>query len=274
MALLARKGDPEGRMSLAEHVKEFRNRALVAFAAIVALSVVGWIQFDSIVRWLAQPMIAAAKERGVPPDKVALNFAGAAVSDAFGIKLKVALWLGLILASPVWLWQIWGFLAPGLHRNEKRIGIAFLASAIPLFVLGCWTATWALPNAIRFLYSVTPHDGAVNYTDAQAYITFCTKFILVFGLAFLLPVFLVGLNAAGLLPARTMVKGWRVATMLIFVFAAMMSPSPDAWSMLVLAIPMVGLFFLAVGIAMVLDRRKQRQRPDWLDVPDDAASGL
>ena len=101
-----------------------------------------------------------------------------------------------------------------------------------------------------------------------------TRFILAFGIAFLLPVFLVGLNAAGVLPSRTMLKGWRIAVMAIFVFAAMMSPSPDAWSMLALAFPMVALFYLAVLVSWFLDRRRKKERPQWLDVPDDHASSL
>lgn len=273
MALLGRKDNPEARMSLYEHFKEFRNRATIAFLAVAAASVYGWIKFDDVYNWLKKPMFQVAAERHVSSAQVNVNFGGSGITDAFGIKLKVAMWLGLLIASPIWLWQIWAFLAPGLHKNEKRIGLAFLGSAIPLFLLGCWTATLALPNAIKFLLGVTPHD-AVNYTDAQAYITFCTKFILVFGLAFLLPVFLVGLNAAGVLPSRTMLRGWRLWTMFIFVFAAAMSPSPDAWSMLVLAFPMVGLFFLAVGVSSILDRRKKRRRADWLDVPDDQTSTL
>ena len=162
-------------MSLAEHVKEFRNRALVAFAAIIVLSVVGWVQFDRVYRWLVHPLVATAADRGISPDKVALNFAGSAVSDAFGIKLKVALWLGLLLASPVWLWQIWGFLAPGLTKKEKRISRIVVAAAVPLFLLGCWVSTFALPNAVRFLLGVTPGD-AVNLPDANTYIAFVTRF--------------------------------------------------------------------------------------------------
>lgn len=273
MALLRRKDNPEARMSLVDHFKEFRNRAAVALGAVLIASIYGWLKFDTVYNWLQQPMVAVARERHVTSAQVNINFGGNGVSDAFGIKIKVAMWIGLLISSPIWLWEIWAFLAPGLHKKEKRIGLAFIGAAIPLFAAGCWTATRALPNAIKFLLGVTP-DGAVNYTDAQVYITFCTKFILVFGLAFLLPVFLVGLNAAGVLPARAMLKGWRPATMLIFVFAAAMSPSPDAWSMLVLAFPMVGLYFLAIGVAMVIERRKKRARPQWLDVPDDSASTL
>jgi sec-independent protein translocase protein TatC len=100
------------------------------------------------------------------------------------------------------------------------------------------------------------------------------RFILAFGLAFLLPVFLVGLNVAHVLPARIMLKGWRIAVILIFVFAAMMTPTPDAWTMLALAFPMVGLFYAAVGVATLLDRQRLRREPEWTKTPDDQASSL
>ncbi|MBC9957340.1 twin-arginine translocase subunit TatC [Yimella sp. cx-51] len=273
-------------MSLGEHFREFRRRALVAVLAIIAGAFLGWMLFDpikwnlfgqridnqGIFNWLKEPLTQVASTRRHPED-VNLNFGGKGVTSAFEIKLKIALWVGLIVSSPVWLWQIWGFLAPGLTKREKRISRLFLAAAVPLFVAGCWVATLVLPNAVRFLIGVTP-DDAVNYQDGSAYITFVTRFILVFGIAFLLPVFLVGLNAVGVLPAHVMIKGWRVAVLLIFVFAAVMSPSPDAWSMLALALPMVALFYLAVGIGAILDKRRGKKRPEWLDVSDGDASAL
>ncbi len=120
----------------------------------------------------------------------------------------------------------------------------------------------------------SPPQGAANLPDAALYLTFVTRFILAFGLAFLLPVFLVGLNVAHILPARIMLKGWRIAVILIFVFSAMMTPTPDAWTMLALALPMIGLFYAAVGVSMLLDKRRARREPEWAKVPDDEASPL
>ncbi|TWP36893.1 twin-arginine translocase subunit TatC [Leekyejoonella antrihumi] len=261
-------------MTLGEHFREFRRRIVIAAIAIALGGAVGWFVYGRVMRWLQQPLLAVAAERHVSVDEVALNFGANGVTDAFGIKLKIALWIGLILASPVWLWQIWRFLAPGLTKREKRIGRGFIAAAVPLFALGCYVSTFALPNAVKFLLGITP-AGAVNYTNAEAYVSFTTKFILAFGIAFLLPVFLVGLNTVHVFPGRIMLKGWRVAVMVIFVFAAMMSPSPDAWSMLALALPMVALYFAAVGISLFMDhRRAVRDRPAWADVPDDERSAL
>ncbi len=274
MAVLRHKDNPEGKMTLGEHFREFRRRLLISAIAIVLCGVVGWLVYGHVMTWLQQPLLDVAAQRHVSIDDVRLNFGANGVTDAFGIKLKMSLWIGLILACPIWLWEVWAFLAPGLLQKEKRAGRIFLCAAIPLFALGCYASTLALPNAVRFLLGITP-EGAVNYTNAEAYISFTTKFILAFGIAFLLPVFLVGLNAVHVFPGRVMLKGWRVAVMVIAVFAAMMSPSPDAWSMLALGVPMVVLYFAAVGISIVMDRRRERSgRPDWADLPDDDRSAL
>lgn len=273
MALLRGRDNPEGRMSLGQHFREFRRRAIVAILAVGVAAVYGWIKFQTVYDWMVRPLYDAAKRNGFPPGSVSTNFANG-VSDSFSIKLKIAIWLGFIIASPVWLWQIWAFLAPGLTRKEKCVSATFVIAAVPLFLAGCWVATLTMPNAVDFLIGQTP-KGGTNFIAAQAYIGFVTKFILAFGLAFLLPVFLVGLNTIRILPARVMLKGWRIATMLIFVFAAVMSPSPDAWSMLALAFPMVALYFIAVAISAFLDRRRKRADPkEWLDVPDGQASTL
>ncbi|NNG40981.1 twin-arginine translocase subunit TatC [Flexivirga sp. ID2601S] len=264
-------------MSLGEHFREFRRRALVCAFAILVLGIVGWFLYPTVIRWLQEPLWAVAAERHVSRDKVQLNYGGTSIAEAFSVKLKVSLWIGLILSAPIWLWQIWAFLAPGLTKKEKRIARMFIGAAVPLFVLGCFVASLVMKNAVKFLLGVTPED-AVNYTNAGAYINFVTKFILVFGLAFLLPVFLVGLNSLRILPGRVMVKGWRVAVMIIAVFSAVMSPSPDAWSMLALMCPLIGLFFAAVLLSMFLDRRRagreEKNRAEWLDIPDDQKSAL
>ncbi|NHN54799.1 twin-arginine translocase subunit TatC [Calidifontibacter sp. DB0510] len=262
-------------MSLGEHFREFRRRLLICAIAIVIGGFWGWSIYDStIVPWFEAPLAYVRSEHHYANAGV-LNYSANGVSEAFGIKLKIALWFGVLVASPIWLWQIWAFLAPGLTRKEKRTGVLFLAVAVPLFALGCWAANLGLPNAVDFLLGATPDTpGSANLTDAQKYVSFVTKFILVFGLAFLLPVFLVGLNMVRVLPGQVMLKGWRVAVMLIAVFCAVMCPAPDAWSMLALMIPMIMLYFIAAGISVLLDKRREKERPAWLDVPDDQTSAV
>jgi sec-independent protein translocase protein TatC len=269
MALLRRRSNPEGRMSLGDHLRELRNRLIVAIVAIALGGVVGWLAYDWLLTTLSEPLLALSRRRG--GGLVQLNFAG--VTTAFSLKLKVALFVGVLIASPVWLYQVWAFIVPGLTRREKRTAMAFVAAAVPLFLGGCYLATWALPKAVEVLLGFTPH-GAANLQNASDYLDFVTRFILAFGLAFLLPVFLVMLNVAHVLPARVMVKGWRVAVMLIFVFSAMMTPTPDAWTMLALACPMILLYFAAVGISALIDRRRRQGEPDWSELSDDEASSL
>ena len=266
-----RQRDPDGRMSLGDHLRELRRRVLIAGAAVFLGAIAGWFVYNPLLNRLSQPVEELNLQRGANFAK--LNFGN--LTDPFAVHTTVALFVGLVLASPVWLFQVWAFIVPGLTRREKRTSLVFIGTAVPLFLAGGWLAYITLPKAVDALLSFTP-DGSSNILPAADYLNFVLKFILAFGLAFLLPVFLVGLNAAGVLPARIMVKSWRPAVFLIFLFAAVMTPSPDPWSMIVLAIPMVGLYFLAVGISFLLDRRKARRAPKttWQDLPDDQASPL
>jgi sec-independent protein translocase protein TatC len=268
MAILRRKRNIGGRMSLGDHLRELRRRFFVAAGAIAVGSVLGWVEYDSLFNRIMAPLRKVAAERH---GLVNINFGG--ITQPFTVQLQVALFVGVIVASPVWLYQVWGFIVPGLTKREKRTTIGFIGAAVPLFLGGCFFATQTVPRAVEVLLGFTP-NGAANLPDAALYLTFVMRFILAFGLAFLLPVFLVGLNIAHVLPARIMLKGWRVAVMLIFVFAAMMTPTPDAWTMLVLAMPMVGLFFAAVGVSTLLDRRRARREPEWAKIADEEASPL
>ena len=255
-------------MSLGDHLRELRRRVLVCTGAIAVGSVLGWILYSPLFNLIMAPLRKIAAERN---GLVNINFGG--ITQPFTVQLQVAAFVGVIVASPVWLFQVWAFIVPGLNKREKRTSMAFIGAAVPLFLAGCFLATIVVPKAIEILLGFTP-QGAANLPDAALYLTFVTRFILAFGLAFLLPVFLVGLNVAHVLPAHIMLKGWRIAVILIFIFAAVMTPTPDAWTMLVLALPMVGLFFAAVGVATLLDRRRKRREPDWAQVADEEASPL
>jgi sec-independent protein translocase protein TatC len=268
MAALRRKRSPEGRMSLGDHLRELRRRFVISALAIAAGSVVGWVEYDWLFTQIMAPLRKLAAERH---GLVNINFSG--ITQPFTVQLQVALFVGFILASPVWLYQVWGFIVPGLTKREKRTTMMFVGAAVPLFLGGCFLATRVVRTAVEVLLGFTP-QGAANLPDAALYLTFVTRFILAFGLAFLLPVFLVGLNVAHILPARVLLKGWRIAVILIFVFSAMMTPTPDAWTMLALALPMIALFYGAVGVSALLDRRRSRHEPEWLKVPDDEASPL
>lgn len=281
MALLRRRADnPEARMSLGEHFREFRNRLLVAATAILIGGIVGWIlydpvsigswRFDGVWNYIIAPM--NEYQRRNPGSEIQPNFGQA--TQAFSLRMKIAFFVGLILSSPVWLWQIWGFLVPGMTKREKKVARLFIVTAVPLFLAGCLFGGTAITNILEVLYNFTP-DTATNIVDATYYVNFVTKFILVMGLSFLLPVILMALNTIRILPGRIMLKGWRIAIIGIAVFAAMMSPTPDAWSMFVVMMPMVILYYGACFLAIQIDkRREKKERPDWLDLPDDQASEI
>lgn len=268
---LRKQRDPEGRMSLGDHLRELRRRVVISGIAILVGAGIGWWKYTFLFHQLSAPIDNIAKQRGT--SIATLNFTD--LTGSFSLLITVGLFAGLIIASPVWLFQIWGFIVPGLSRREKRTAVLFIGSAVPLFLGGCALGFLVLPRAAAALLSFTPEDAS-NILPANEYLDFVLRFILAFGLAFLLPVFLVGLNAAGILPARILIKAWRPAVFLIFLFAAIMTPTPDAWTMLALAAPMIILFYLAVGIAFWLDRRKAKKdvTAEWANLADDEASPL
>jgi sec-independent protein translocase protein TatC len=269
--LRRRPKDPEGRMPLREHLRELRNRLLKAGLAIAVGAVAGWFLYPPVFDALMRPIYDIAKAH---PDRfVSVNFAQ--VASPFNLRLKLSFYIGFVVSSPIWLYQLWAFIVPGLTRREKRYSLGFVAAAVPLFVAGLGLAWLVLPNAVRFLTEFTPEGGS-NVIVADDYLTFVLRVTLAFGIAFVTPLLLVALNMVGILPARTLAKGWRVAVFLCFLFAAIASPTPDAGSMLALAFPMVGLYMIAVGIAFLNDRRKARRAAaeGWGDLSDEEASPL
>ncbi|NCT90721.1 twin-arginine translocase subunit TatC [Cellulomonas sp. APG4] len=243
-------------MPLREHLRELRHRVVLAAAGIAVAAVLGWFLYPPVIDALQQPLPRATDGR-----LVALNFTGVATS--FDMRVKVSVFLGVLVASPWWLLQLWLFITPGLTRRERRTALAFVAAAVPLFLAGAYLAWRVLPTAVALLTEFTPADAA-NLIDAQLYLSFVMRVVLAFGVAFLLPVVMVALTAVGLVRGATWLRGWRWAVLLVFVFAAFATPTPDAITMILLALPMCGLYFGAVGLCHVLDRRRDRARRDQL----------
>ena len=256
-------------MPLGEHLRELRQRIVKSGITLLIATAFGWFVYDPVIEDLLKPY---KDYEAAHPDKV-VTTAYSGLTSAFSQHLSIAIFLGVLISSPVWLYQIWAFIVPGLTKKEKRTAVAFICAAVPLFFAGCALANWVLPTAVRVLLEFTP-EGQWNLIPADQYLAFVTRFILAFGLAFLLPVVLVALNVAHVLPAHLMLKGWRIAVILNFVFAAMMTPTPDAWTMIALALPMCGLYFGAYGVAWLIDRRRAKDRPAWADLGDDEASPL
>lgn len=239
-------------MPLREHLRELRHRVVLAAAGVAVAAVLGWFLYPPVIDALQQPLPRATDGR-----LIALNFTGVATS--FDMRVKVSVFLGVLVASPWWLLQLWLFITPGLTRRERRTALAFVAAAVPLFLAGAYLAWRVLPTAVALLTEFTPTDAA-NLIDAQMYLSFVMRVVLAFGLAFLLPVVMVALTAVGAVRGATWLRGWRWAVLLVFVFAAFATPTPDAITMILLALPMCGLYFGAVGLCHVLDRRRARAR--------------
>jgi sec-independent protein translocase protein TatC len=265
-----RSQNPEGRMPLAEHFRELRRRLIISVVAIALGAVAGWFLYDPVWKALQQPMLEIAAERGVTAQ---VNFQS--LTSAFNLQVKLAVYLGIILASPVWLYEVWAFVTPGLTRKERRTSIAFVATAVPLFLAGIGLAWWVLPHAVKILTEFTP-EGASNIISADEYLNFTTRLILAFGIAFVLPLLGAALNMVGILSGAALGRQWRISVFLIFLFTAIASPSPDAGSLLLMALPLVGLYVLTVGFCLLNDRRRRRRHDDdpVFGLGDDEASPL
>ena len=255
-----------GAVPLSAHLRELRRRGGWAALGLLVGAVVGWFLYTPVFQALQEPLLDVARARH---DVVALNFSG--LATAFDMRIKVSLFLALLLSSPWWLFQLWAFVTPGLTRNERRYAFGFLGAAVPLFLGGVALAWWALPNAVRLLTEFTP-DGASNLIDVQTYLVFVMRLALAFGVAFLLPVLMTALNFTRLVRGSTWLRGWRWAVLLTFVFAAVMTPTPDAVTMLAVAGPMSALYFLAVGVCLLHDRRLAARRALALETLDDDAA--
>ena len=254
-------------MTLTAHLRELRNRLIVSIVAILMGGVVGIIYYDEIVEFLQKPYNDAADELGLD---ALVTIAG--VTTPFTFNLIIGLLVGILLASPVWLYQIWAFITPGLHRRERRWAVIFSITAGPLFVAGAALAYVVLPIGIKVLLNFTP-EGVTNLNDLGAYLQFILRLLLVFGVAFELPVFLVLLNLAGVVTGERLGRWRRAAIFGIFVFGAVATPTGDPITMLLLAIPMWLLFEIAVIICKIHDKRRVTE-PAYDQWADDEQSPL
>ncbi|GIJ78890.1 sec-independent protein translocase protein TatC [Micromonospora phaseoli] len=260
----------DGSMTLIEHVRELRNRLFKASLAIL----VGF----GFGLWLAGPVRELLSEPycQLPSSRLAdgrCNFVQLGPADLFLLNLKIGLWVGLILAAPIWLYQLWAFIAPGLHRNERRYAYAFTALAAPLFAAGAVLAYFVASKGLEFLLQVSGDD--INTTlDITRYISFITNLILMFGVAFEFPLIVLMLNFVGIASAKRLLGWWRIAVFAFFAFAAVVTPTPDPFGMTALALCLCALYFAAVGVAFLNDRRRGRGKEIYAGIGDDEVSPL
>ncbi|GIM85797.1 twin-arginine translocase subunit TatC [Salinispora arenicola] len=278
MAFALRKRGPssfqrasEGSMTLVEHVRELRDRLFRASLAVVAGLIVGFV--------LAQPAFDLLKEPycnlpdSTNADGVCQGFLQLSPADGFLLKLKLALWIGLIVAAPVWLYQLWAFIAPGLHRHERKWAYVFVAIAAPLFAGGAVLAYLVVDKGLAFLME-SGVTGLSTQLEVTRYISFVTTMILLFGVAFEFPLILLMLNFTGVATARRLLSWWRVVIFVCFAFAAIATPDPGPFGMTLLALSLSLLYFVAVGVAFLNDKRRGRGKEIYAGLADDEVSPL
>ncbi|WP_249859712.1 twin-arginine translocase subunit TatC [Candidatus Aquiluna sp. IMCC13023] len=246
-------------MSLSSHLREFRVRLSWSAGFVIAGTVVGWFLFDPVFKVLQGPLLDVTRERGI--DAI-VNF-GTVVS-AFDLRIQISIFLGVLMTAPVWLWNLWAFVSPGLKIRERRYAVGFVFSALPLFLLGTYLAWTSLPGFVVVLIGFTP-EGSSNVINAAEYVLFAIRILLIFGLAFVMPVVLVLMNFAGLVTGRGILKSWRIALLIIATVSALATPTAEPMSMFLLMAPLTALFFTAVGIAVTNDKRRARKLAKFVD---------
>ncbi len=261
-------------MSLIEHIRELRSRLLKALVGLAIGMTLGWIFFNPVWKFLERPYCDIRLD-GKPQcnGQFGHTLVVNGVFDAFFLHLKIAFLVGLIVSSPVWLYQLWAFIAPGLYAREKRWTYAFVGTAAPLFALGGLFAYLAMGKAMRFFVGLIPNGVASTFT-VDTYLSYATAMLLIFGLAFEVPLVMVILNLAGVLTHARMRKWRRLMIFAVFAFAAVATPSPDPFSMLLLAVPSVVLVELAEVFVWANDRRRARRPSMYAGLSDDEISPL
>lgn len=253
MASSTKRGkNREGRMTLGEHFVELRKRLFRSAIGLLIGAVIGWFLAGWVLDALREPIIQIAKQQNRLAE---LNYDN--ITGAFDLKLQIAVTIGVVISSPIWLYQIWAFFVPALSRKELKYGLGFFFTAVPLFLAGCAAGWFVVPHIVQLLTSFAPNEDTA-FIQAKDYFDFVLKLVVAIGVAFVLPVFLVLLNFVGVLSAQSIIKSWRWALLVIFLFTAIATPSADIVSMFLLAIPMVVLYFAAWVISWFHDRRVAR----------------
>ncbi|MDT4891420.1 MAG: sec-independent protein translocase protein TatC [Pseudonocardiales bacterium] len=257
--LRGRPANPEGRMSVLDHLRELRRRLILVVLFIIAGGVLGWFLYDPILSFLKHPYCSVpARYRYQPAgiNKCVLTYQG--VLDGFTSRLQISLISGAVLTAPLWLYQIWAFITPGLRKNERRYTIVFIVASTLLFAAGMALAYVVLTKGLNVLLRAGT-DQTQAILTVNKYIGFVTLMLIVFGAAFELPLLVIMANLAGVLPARLLKKSQRLAIFLIFAFAAVATPSTDPYTMCAMALPMVVLYEFAVLFAVLRERRRDRR---------------
>jgi sec-independent protein translocase protein TatC len=250
----AKVASPDDRMTLTEHLAELRTRVIRAVLGVIVGIIIVLAAYDPVLRFLLRPYNRLCNQRG--PTFCVAQLQSLGPLEAFSTRLSISMYGGVILALPIIMWQVWRFIVPALHAKEKRYAIPFVLSSVALFALGGFVAYWSLDKALEFLISWGGAEVRANF-QVSKYISLVGLMVAAFGVAFEFPVLLVFLQLVGVLTPQTLKKGWRYAIMIIFVIAAVITPSGDPYSMLAMAIPMSVFYLISIVIGLFFQRRKR-----------------
>lgn len=232
-------------MSVSGHLRDLRRRLVLSLLGITLGAVGGWFLYEPVMAHITAPLMDM-QDAGTQ-----INFP--TIGAALDLKLRVSIWIGLIILSPWWIYQLGAFIIPGLKRKERMYAFAFGAVGVLLFAGGATTGVWLVPRAVEILQSFVP-PGGVSLLQADTYVDFYLRLVLLFGVSFLIPEVLVALNFLGVLSARNMLRAWRWAVLVAFIFAAIANPLPSPWPMIMQALILVALYLLAVLVSWVNER--------------------
>jgi sec-independent protein translocase protein TatC len=264
----------DGSMTLIEHVRELRNRLFFASLGIVGGLIVGFIVSLPVFQLLEQPYCSLPSSMATRADGTEYcDWIVLGVGDTLILRLKIALWVGLIVGAPVWMYNLWAFIAPGLHRHERKWAYVFVSIAAPLFAAGAVLAFLVVGHSLSFIME-TGVLGEATKLEVSSYIGFVTTMILLFGAAFEFPLLLLMLNFTGVVSARRLLSWWRIVVFLSFAFAAIATPDPGPFGMTLLALCIVVLYFIAVGVAFLNDKRTGRGKEIYAGLDDDEMSPI
>ncbi|MFV0450946.1 MAG: twin-arginine translocase subunit TatC [Propioniciclava sp.] len=248
---------PDGVMSLGDHLRELRYRIVFSLVIILGGVAVCLVFYSQLYAFMLEPYNRATAALSETHPDIVVQATLQGVTSPLMLILQMVGMGGLVLTSPLWLYQVWAYLAPALLAKEKKYALAFLGAAVPLFLLGVTAAYLILPQAMVVLIGFTPdNQNIVNLLALNEFLTLMLKLMLVFGIGFLLPVVVVALNFLGIVPATSLKKARPYVLFGCAVFGAAATPGGDPFSMLALALPMMLLFFVAELIARANDKRR------------------
>lgn len=279
------KPAPDGSMSLVDHLRELRRRLIYAVIALILGSLVGfiWYQHSVSTPWFTMASLGDILRDpycALPPENRAdftlgddCRLLATSPFEMFLLRMKVGALAGIVLASPVWLYQIWSFVTPGLHKGERRWTFTFVSIAVLLFVGGAVLAYFVVDYGLAFLLTVGDETQVAALTG-EKYFNFVLALLLIFGVSFEVPLIIGMLNVVGILAYEDIKDKRRMIIIVLFIFAAVMTPGQDPFSMMVLAFALTILVEFAIQFCRWNDKRRDKQRPEWLDQDDESATAL